>query len=113
VAGAADRVLVMYAGAHVEEGPVERIFYEPAHPYTRGLLASLPRLDGRHGDRLHRIPGQPPSAHARPSGCAFHPRCEHVEIGVCDTIVPVPTPVAGAHSTSCLLAARLGEVRPA
>ena len=77
VAGVADRVLVMYAGRQVELGDVDEIFYEPRHPYTEGLLASLPRLDRRADktSRLHRIVGQPPSLIFLPPGCAFHPRC--------------------------------------
>ncbi|MFC4947968.1 ABC transporter ATP-binding protein [Pseudonocardia sp. GCM10023141] len=110
VAGVADRVLVMYAGTKVEEGPIEPIFYETAHPYTQGLLAALPRLDGRHGERLYRIPGQPPSPLNRPSGCAFHPRCRHAVAGRCDASTPVPTPVGDAHSASCL---RLDELKGA
>jgi peptide/nickel transport system ATP-binding protein len=75
VAGLADRVLVMYAGRAVEVGTVDDIFYRPRMPYTAGLLASVPRLDGRVGMRLTPIQGRPPSALARPAGCPFHPRC--------------------------------------
>src|SRR5439155_4300482 len=78
VAGMADRVMVMYAGQQVELGGVDQIFYESRHPYTLGLLASLPRLDesGARVLRLHRIKGQPPSLIHVPPGCPFHPRCE-------------------------------------
>jgi oligopeptide/dipeptide ABC transporter ATP-binding protein len=76
VAGVSDRVNVMYAGRQVELGPVDDVFYHPTHPYTQGLLASLPRVDGRVvGERLHRIKGQPPSLIFLPPGCAFSPRC--------------------------------------
>ncbi len=75
VAGVVDRMLVMYAGRVVESGTVEQVFSRPSHPYTLGLLASLPRLDGDRSRRLSRIPGQPPSLIHVPSGCAFHPRC--------------------------------------
>ena len=102
IAGVADRVLVMYAGSGVEEGPIDPIFYQTAHPYTQGLLAALPRLDGRHGDRLYRIPGQPPSPIARPAGCAFHPRCRHAEPGLCDVRRPLPAIVAADHTANCL-----------
>lgn len=76
VAGLCDRVLVMYAGEVVEYGTVEQIYYEPAHPYTRGLLASVPRLD-RVDDTLHAIPGNPPNLLKLPHGCSFRSRCEH------------------------------------
>jgi oligopeptide/dipeptide ABC transporter ATP-binding protein len=76
VAGMADRVLVMYAGRQAELGTVDEIFYEPRHPYTLSLLASLPRVDrGARGERLYRIKGQPPSLIRVPPGCPFHPRC--------------------------------------
>ena len=74
VAGVADRIMVMYAGKVVETGTTEDVFYRPQHPYTLGLLKSLPRLD-RTGRRLARIEGQPPSLINVPPGCAFHPRC--------------------------------------
>ncbi|MDH3659656.1 MAG: ATP-binding cassette domain-containing protein [Alphaproteobacteria bacterium] len=76
IAGLADRVLVMYGGRIVEEGPVGPVFLEPAHPYTKGLLRSSPRLDEIRGDHLATIPGQPPNLQALPKGCAFAPRCE-------------------------------------
>ncbi|MEZ5935290.1 MAG: ATP-binding cassette domain-containing protein [Alphaproteobacteria bacterium] len=75
VAGLADRVLVMYAGRLVEEGPVDPVFFDPAHPYTKGLLRSSPRLDAARIDALAIIPGQPPNLQALPEGCAFAPRC--------------------------------------
>ena len=103
VAGIADRVLVMYAGRQAELGSVEDIFYRPSHPYTRGLLASLPRLDRRAvGDRLHRIKGQPPSLVFRPSGCAFHSRCPYADLdGLCVSTVPELEVVAGDHVSAC------------
>jgi oligopeptide/dipeptide ABC transporter ATP-binding protein len=76
VAGLCDRVVVMYAGRVVEEGTVDDIFNRPRHPYTRGLLGSLPRLGDRRG-RLRPIPGSVPSATAWPSACRFRPRCVH------------------------------------
>ena len=72
----AQNVLVMYAGRAVEHGPTESIFAQPSHPYTRALLDSVPRLDGRGGE-LTPIDGQPPSLIFLPRGCAFHPRCRH------------------------------------
>ena len=74
VAGMADHLAVMYAGRVVERGPVNEVFYRPRHPYTRGLLAATPRIEGEVA-RLRAIEGSPPSMARRPSGCAFHPRC--------------------------------------
>ena len=103
VAGTVDRVLVMYAGRQVELASVEEIFYRPRHPYTQGLLASLPRLDRRAGDeRLHRIQGQPPSLIFLPPGCAFNPRCPHARAGVCDVTVPPLISVGSDHVAACL-----------
>jgi len=77
VAETADDVMVMYAAKVVEQGPVESIFNQPRHPYTWGLMGSLPRLDAIV-ERLDQIPGQPPSLLRPPSGCRFHPRCSYV-----------------------------------
>jgi oligopeptide/dipeptide ABC transporter ATP-binding protein len=77
VAEVADRVLVMYAGRVVEEGPLDRIFYEPQHPYTWGLLDSQTRIDRPRPHRLPQIQGAPPSLLDLPAGCAFQPRCPH------------------------------------
>ena len=74
VAGTADRVVVMYAGQVVESAPTPELFARPRHPYTEGLMASIPRLD-RPRERLHSIPGSVPAATAWPTGCRFHPRC--------------------------------------
>jgi oligopeptide/dipeptide ABC transporter ATP-binding protein len=74
VAGTADRVVVMYAGQVVETAPTTALFARPGHPYTEGLMESIPRLD-RPRARLHSIPGSVPAATAWPSGCRFHPRC--------------------------------------
>jgi oligopeptide/dipeptide ABC transporter ATP-binding protein len=111
VAGVADRVMVMYAGRQVEMGDVEQIFYESRHPYTMGLLASLPRLDRRAGnERLHRIKGQPPSLVYLPPGCAFNPRCPFAKHGVCDTIVPPLEELGNEHRTACLRHEKLDEL---
>lgn len=75
VAGLCDRVLVMYAGEIVEYGTVDQIYYEPKHPYTRGLLDSVPRLDDVDDQVLHAIPGNPPNLLELPSGCCFRSRC--------------------------------------
>jgi oligopeptide transport system ATP-binding protein len=75
VAGSCERVMVMYGGRIVEEAPIEPIFEAPQHPYTRGLLGSMPRLDERIAAELTTIPGQPPNLQALPEGCAFRDRC--------------------------------------
>ena len=75
VAGVCDRVLVMYAGEIVEYGTVDQIYYNPRHPYTRGLLDSVPRLDDVDDQVLHAIPGNPPNPMELPSGCCFRSRC--------------------------------------
>jgi oligopeptide transport system ATP-binding protein len=75
VAGVADKVVVMYAGRIVETGPVREVLKHPQHPYTRALLASMPRLDDVGQGPLQAIGGQPPNPRRLPSGCAFHPRC--------------------------------------
>ena len=102
VAGVADRVLVMYAGRPCEISDVEGIFYEPRHPYTQGLLGSLPRVDARASDRLERIVGQPPSLIAVPSGCPFHPRCPHARIpGRCTEERPELRSLGDGHVVTC------------
>jgi peptide/nickel transport system ATP-binding protein len=110
VAGAADRVAVMYGGRIVEAGATDDVFYGSRHPYTRGLLASLPTLDGGAGD-LVPIPGNPPALGARPAGCSFHPRCANAEAR-CRTEVPELRSV-GAVRSACHLAERLDEGAPA
>ena len=80
VAELADDVLVMYAGRVVEYGGAEDIFGQPGHPYTWGLLASMPRMDRERRDRLVPIPGTPPSLINVPSGCPFHPRCRYADL---------------------------------
>jgi len=76
VAGLADRVLVLYGGRAMEEAPAAALFAAPAHPYTVGLLRSIPRPDWPEGERLYAIPGRPPDLDARPVGCPFAPRCD-------------------------------------
>jgi oligopeptide transport system ATP-binding protein len=103
VAGLADQVMVMYAGRAVEMGTTSEIFYESRHPYTLGLLASLPRLDDMGDEPLVPIKGSPPSLIRRPEGCAFHPRCRFAKVpGLCNTEVPELRLVAGdAHRSAC------------
>jgi peptide/nickel transport system ATP-binding protein len=102
VARIADRVQVMYAGRTVERGDVDLIFRTPTHPYTRGLLASLPAL-GR--ERLTPIPGAPPNMLRPPSGCAFRPRCAFAE-EICAGDIPELHPLLGLE-TACVRAEEL------
>ncbi|MWA13769.1 ABC transporter ATP-binding protein [Streptomyces sp. BA2] len=80
VAEMADELLVMYGGRCVERGTAEKVFYEPQHPYTWGLLGSMPRIDREETDRLVPVKGSPPSLINLPSGCAFNPRCPYADI---------------------------------
>ncbi len=88
VADVADRISVMYAGRIVEEAPVDDIYARPAHPYTKALLESIPRVDMK-GQQLSAIKGLPPSLTNIPPGCAFNPRCRYVR-DVCKTGAPPP-----------------------
>jgi len=103
VAEIADDVVVMYAGRVAEEGDVDSIFTRPHHPYTWGLLGSLPRLDA-DVERLVQIQGQPPSLLNPPRGCRFHPRCPYV-MDVCRADEPLLSPVSGdpSHLQACHL----------
>ena len=93
---------------------VDELFAEPRHPYTLGLLASLPRLDRPARDGvLFRIPGQPPSLVHRPDGCAFHPRCAFRALPVpCATEVPANVTISAAHRSACHRVADLEGVTP-
>jgi oligopeptide/dipeptide ABC transporter ATP-binding protein len=106
IAETADRVAVMYAGRIVEQGPVRDILRAPAHPYTQGLLASIPGAGGSR--RLQAIDGAVPSLTEVPPGCAFAPRCAH-RMAVCTTAVPPETAVAADHSVRCYLHAGAHE----
>jgi oligopeptide/dipeptide ABC transporter ATP-binding protein len=100
IAETADRVAVMYAGRIVETGSVRDIFRNPSHPYTRGLLASMP--GGRPGQRLLAIEGSVPMLGALPPGCAFNPRCPD-RFEPCTTAPPPDYPVGPAHAAKCYL----------
>jgi peptide/nickel transport system ATP-binding protein len=104
VAEVTDDIAVMYAGRIVERAPKEQIFVTPEHPYTWGLLRSIPRLDTPRDEPLVPIPGRPPSLINRPSGCAFHPRCPYVREAH-TRVDPKLEPVDGAdgHGAACLL----------
>jgi oligopeptide/dipeptide ABC transporter ATP-binding protein len=101
VAKMCDQVAVMYAGRLVEQGPVKQIYNAPAHPYTRALLESIPRV-GDNRKRLTAIDGQPPDPSAPPPGCAFHPRCPSV-MDRCRTEAPPEFRVADAQTSRCWL----------
>ncbi|GAA4933669.1 ABC transporter ATP-binding protein [Actinoplanes utahensis] len=105
VAELADDILVMYGGKAIEQGPAQTIFEAPEHPYTWGLLGSMPRMDRPVADRLMPIPGSPPSLINLPSGCAFHPRCayEPQTGGLGTTMVPELTEAGGGHRVRCHL----------
>jgi oligopeptide/dipeptide ABC transporter ATP-binding protein len=100
VAGMCDSICVMYAGRIVEKAGVDDLFYDPKHPYTRGLLDSIPRVDraadyGRGGhDRLYSIPGSPPSLVGMPDACPFHPRCSKA-MDICTRAYPPETRLSG------------------
>ena len=100
VAETADSVLVMYAGRIVEQAPVARLFDQPLHPYTRGLLDCVPLLD-QDRQRLVAIPGTLPEPARRPSGCRFAPRCSHA-IAACGTAIPPRIVHGPGHSAACI-----------
>ncbi|WP_316526488.1 ABC transporter ATP-binding protein [Kitasatospora brasiliensis] len=97
VADVADKIAVMYAGRIVETAPVRELYARPAHPYTRGLLDSIPRLDQKGRD-LHAIKGLPPSLLRIPEGCAFNPRCDRAQ-DRCRSELPPLVPVTSEHGT--------------
>ena len=114
VAEMAQRVVVMYAGRKVEEAPVEELFARPRHPYTRGLMNSMPRLGSSHGTRtrLQEIPGMVPSLREPLAGCAFAARCAHA-VDACRAGAPAFEARAPGHSVACWEAERLPlVVRP-
>jgi oligopeptide/dipeptide ABC transporter ATP-binding protein len=97
------RVITMYAGGIVEDGPTEDVLLDPLHPYTRALLAVAPKLDHPRGDRLASIPGQPPDVNSLPLGCAFHPRCP-VALDRCKVEMPPLVGRAHGRHVSCWVA---------
>ncbi len=99
VADVADRIAVMYAGRIVEHADVHALYEAPAHPYTRGLLESIPRVDQR-GQMLTTIPGLPPSLLRIPSGCPVHPRCRYAQ-RICLEAPPPPIVLAGGRTSLC------------
>jgi peptide/nickel transport system ATP-binding protein len=117
VADIADRIAVMYAGRIVEEGTLDDIFYDPQHPYTWGLLGSIPRVDELRPGKLPAIAGLPPSLADRPDGCHFRPRCPH-EFDKCPKTPPLEARMEGSpqHRDRCWLSVeekrQRREVRP-
>jgi peptide/nickel transport system ATP-binding protein len=104
VAEMADHIAVMYAGQIVESAPAERVFAAPEHPYTWGLLRSIPTLDGPREELLTPIPGNPPSPLAPPPGCRFHPRCPYSQPEHARTDPALlPVPGQSDHQVACLL----------
>jgi len=95
-----DRVAIMYAGKIVEQGPSEKIFLEPAHPYTKGLISSIPRLKGKV--KITWIPGLPPDLINPPTGCRFHPRCPEAK-DICKKEEPPVVKLSSDHEVMCWL----------
>ncbi len=103
IAELADKVLIMYLGKDVEYALVNELFYNPKHPYTKGLLASIPRLGEGSRRRIEPISGSVPSPYEMPSGCLFHPRCSQFISGLCDKKEPPIIEVEKNHQVSCFL----------
>ena len=103
IAEMADDVVVMYLGRVVEEGPVDDIFHNPLHPYTRALLQSIPKIDSQPRVKLPTISGSIPHPYNRPGGCPFHPRCESFMTGRCDRAEPELMRVNERQKVSCFL----------
>jgi len=115
VAGVADTVQVMYAGTIVERGPVDDVFADTRHPYTLGLLSSLPRLDESGERRLTSIEGSPPDMRNPLVGCPFAPRCVYRKDVCVDHIPPletVPESTTPKHLMACWVDVRTNELRP-
>lgn len=110
VAEIAERVLVMYAGFIVEEAMVDDLYADPRHPYTKALLAALPRVDRRRDKRLQSIPGAPPNLLVAPTGCPFVPRCQFA-FDHCREEMPPLLNVAANHKAACWLDVITGETR--
>jgi oligopeptide transport system ATP-binding protein len=100
IAGLADRVAVMYAGFIVEEAPVKELYSNPCHPYTIGLMGSLPRMDEEERRRLISIDGMPPVLFAKPTSCPFAPRCKY-RIERCLVENPPLQEISPGHTVAC------------
>jgi oligopeptide transport system ATP-binding protein len=110
VAGLADRVAVMYGGLVIEEALVKELYAKPLHPYTIGLLGSLPRVDGKHGERLASIDGLPPTLMEKPSFCPFAPRCKYA-VDHCWQENPTLSPFTPTHKVACWVDPETGRER--
>ncbi len=108
VARYADRINIMYAGRIIERGATREIFRDPRHPYTRGLLRSIPRVDQARGQMLETIEGQPPDLIDLPDGCPFMPRCGYA-MERCADGFPDETAISETHRSACWVAADLDE----
>jgi len=102
VAELADRFAVMYAGRIAEIGSIYKVFDAPLHPYTRGLLKSVPSIELDEQEELYKMPGEPPNLTYPPEGCRFHPRCPDV-MPICSRIAPSLQPVASDQQVNCWL----------
>ncbi len=111
VAESCDEVVVMYLGEVVERAPVDALFYDPQHPYTRALLHSIPKLGRSRGLELEPIEGMVPDPYNRPDGCPFHPRCASAQPGLCDRVHPDLVDLPDGRAVRCLLYEQPSEVR--
>lgn len=110
VAGIAHRVLVMYGGYIIEEADVKELFANPSHPYTLGLIGSLPRVDGNQKDRLFSIEGMPPVLYSKPNACPFAPRCKYA-IDRCWKENPALVEINAGHKLACFVDVKTGRAR--
>ena len=110
IAGIADRVMVMYGGQIVEQGPVKTVLGNPRHPYTRALLKTVPSVRGERAAKLNVIEGQPPIMKAAPSACPFMARCAH-GFDRCGRENPPRYPVGGGHDVACFWDSETGGAR--
>ena len=112
IAGIADRVMVMYGGQVVEHAPVDRLFQDPQHPYTRALLKTIPSISGERASRLTIIEGQPPIMTGAPASCPFRERCD-VALARCASENPPRYDLGNGHDAACFVDARTGGPRDA
>jgi oligopeptide/dipeptide ABC transporter ATP-binding protein len=110
VAESCDEIVVMYLGEVAERAPVDALFYDPQHPYTRALLHSIPMLGRSRGTELEPIEGMVPDPYNRPTGCPFHPRCVSARPGLCDRLHPEMADLPDGRAVRCLLYAQTSEV---